>query len=69
MRMKSKDRWHCTAPACGCEVVVETEGNTEGQNPRCACGAAMKKKYAAPVLAYLDFLHLEEPQRAAAREE
>jgi hypothetical protein len=41
----------------------------EGKNPRCSCGAAMKKTYASPVLTYLDFLHLEEPLKVAAREE
>jgi hypothetical protein len=69
MRMKSEDRWHCTNPACGCEVLVESGGSVEGKNPRCSCGAAMKKKYAPPVLTYLDFLHLEEPLKVTAREE
>jgi len=69
MRMKSEDRWHCTNPACGCEVLVENSGSEEGKNPRCACGAAMKKRYVSPVFTYLDFLHLEEAPKVAAREE
>jgi hypothetical protein len=68
MRMKSEDRWRCTNPACGCEVLVEHSGNEDGQNPRCTCGAAMKKRYVSPVLAYLDFLRIEETPNVAARE-
>jgi hypothetical protein len=68
MRMKSKDRWHCTNPACGCEVLVERGASEDGKNPRCACGAAMKKRYVSPVLTYLDFLRMEEEPNVAARE-
>jgi hypothetical protein len=50
-RTKPEDRWHCTNPACGCEALVESGGSVEGKNPRCSCGAAMKKKYAPPMLA------------------
>jgi len=69
MRMKAGDRWHCTNPAFGCEVLVESAAREEGKNPRCSCGAAMKKKYAPPVLTYLDFLRLEETAKVTAREE
>jgi len=69
MRMKTQDRWHCTNPACGCEVLVESSASEEGKNPHCSCGAAMKKKYASPVLTYLDFLRLEEASKVTAREE
>lgn len=69
MRMKSGDRWHCTNPACGCQILVENGASAEGENPRCACGAAMKKKYASPVLTYLDFLQLEETVKVSTREE
>lgn len=68
MRMKSTDRWHCTNPACQCEVLVERSASQEGINPVCSCGAPMKKRYAATVLTYLDFLRLEETQDVAARE-
>jgi hypothetical protein len=57
MLMKSGQRWHCTNSACRAEVVV-CQGSLEGSNPRCACGAVLKKEYAAPVFRYLDFLHL-----------
>jgi hypothetical protein len=69
MRMKSKGRWHCTNPACQCEVLVESCGREEGTNPVCSCGAPMKKRYVAPVLTYLDFLRLEELPNVTAREE
>ena len=68
MRMKLEDRWHCTNPACGCEVLV-TGGSEDGKNPRCSCGAAMKKRYVSPVVTYLDFLKLEEIPTVAARKE
>jgi hypothetical protein len=69
MRMKTEDRWHCTNPTCGCEVLVERGGTAERENPRCSCGAAMKKRYAAPLLAHLDFLGLEETPEVTARKE
>jgi len=64
MLMKSGQRWHCTNSACRAEVVV-CQGSLEGSNPRCTCGAVLKKEYAAPVFRYLDFLHLEEPVLSA----
>ena len=67
--MKSEDRWHCTNPACGCEVLVERGASQDGKNPRCACGATMKKRYVSPVFTYLDFLRLEEDLKVAARED
>jgi hypothetical protein len=66
MRMKSADRWHCTSPACACEILVQTTGAVEGINPRCSCGAPMKKKYASPALTYLEFLRLNESRAAIA---
>jgi hypothetical protein len=64
MMMKSGEHWHCTNEACGVEIHVESGGRIDGVNPRCVCGAALKKKYAAPVLRYLDFLSLDEPALA-----
>lgn len=60
MLMKAKERWHCTDPICGCQVIVEVGGEVEGHHPRCACGRIMKKQYTSPVFAYLDFLRTEE---------
>lgn len=48
MIMRPGERWHCTNPSCQCAVLVESGGNVEGFNPRCACGGIMKKQYAAP---------------------
>jgi hypothetical protein len=42
-------------------VLVEVNGEIEGQNPRCACGNIMKKNYSPPVFRYLDFLRFPEP--------
>jgi len=61
MVMKFGERWHCISPACGCTVLVETSGEIEGQNPRCACGGVMKKGYSPPVFRRLDFLQFPEP--------
>jgi hypothetical protein len=69
MHMKTEDRWHCTNPACGCEVLVEASAIADGENPRCSCGAAMKKRYTSPVLTYLDFLHLDETPKVASGKE
>jgi hypothetical protein len=64
MIMKSGERWHCVNPACGCAVLVETNGEIEGQNPRCACGTILKKLYSPPVFRHLDFLRFPEPALA-----
>ena len=69
MLMKPGDRWHCINPACGCEVLIQNNQSGEGTNPRYTCGAVMKKKYASPVLAYLDFLRVEEAPEVTARKE
>ena len=69
MRMKLEDRWRCTNPACGCEVLVASGDSEDGKNPRCSCGAAMKKRYVSPVVTYLDFLKLEEIPTVGARKE
>lgn len=61
MTMKRGEHWLCTNPACQCEILVESNGQIEGSNPRCACGGVMKKKYVPPRLTYLEFLRFEEP--------
>jgi len=67
MIMKTGERWHCMNAACGCSIVVETTGNAEGKNPRCACGSVMKKEYAPPAFQCLDFLRF--PELVPARRE
>ncbi len=64
MLMRSGERWHCVNPACRCAVLVESEGNIAGQNPRCACGRPMKRNYIPPVFKYLDFLRAEQPAKS-----
>lgn len=61
MIMKAGQRWRCSNPACRCEVLVQTSGELEGSNPRCVCGAPMKKEYTPPNLSYLEFLRVDEP--------
>ena len=68
MLMKSGDRWRCINANCKCGVLVESSGQVEGVNPRCACGAPMKKVYAPPALSYLEFLHLHEAPICSPRE-
>jgi len=62
MMMRSGDTWHCTNGSCHAVVLVQTESQGEGANPRCSCGAPMKKDYKSPVFRYLDFLKIEEPE-------
>ena len=69
MVMHSGEHWHCTNRVCGCSIVVESETPNEGVNPRCSCGALMKKEYKSPVFRYLDFLHVEQPLVAAAKQD
>jgi hypothetical protein len=61
MIMKTGELWHCTNPSCRCEVLVQSGSDTEGSNPRCVCGAPMKKTYAPPNFTYLEFLRIEDP--------
>jgi len=61
MIMKTGEHWHCINPACHCEVLVQSDSEIDGPNPRCVCGAPLKKKYAPPNLTYLEFLRVEDP--------
>ena len=61
MIMKAGEQWNCSNPACRCEMVVQHANGMEGGNPRCGCGALMKKKYTQPRFSYLEFLRFEEP--------
>jgi len=70
MIMKAGQPWHCSNPACRCEVLVQSTSEVDGSNPRCGCGSPMKKKYTQPHFTYLDFLRLEQPSflREGSRE-
>jgi hypothetical protein len=61
MIMKAGEQWHCMNPECHCEVLVQSNSGIDGNNPRCVCGAPMKKKYSPPSLTYLEFLRVENP--------
>ena len=47
--------YHCQNSACDAEILVTKASSLEASaNPRCACGAEMKKPYSPPVLRLLD---------------
>lgn len=51
MELRKGDRWHCLNQACRSEILVLASSDAwDGTNPRCSCGAIMKKPYAPPVL-------------------
>jgi hypothetical protein len=60
MVIRSGETWHGTNISCRAAVLLQTESQSEAVNPRCSCGAPMKKKYRSPVFRYLDFLRTEE---------
>jgi hypothetical protein len=61
MSTKIGEQWHCTNPACRSEVLVQLSSPAGVGNPRCACGAPMKKKYSPPTFTYLEFLRVTDP--------
>lgn len=65
MVMHPGERWHCTNLSCHCTLLVETGTSQEGENPRCSCGAVMKKEFKSPVFSYLDFIQFD-PSSATA---
>jgi hypothetical protein len=42
--------YRCQNRECGCEVLVIKPPGEGSLNPRCCCGAEMKKPYRSPVL-------------------
>src|SRR5882724_2090184 len=58
--MRVGECWHCTNRACNAQVSVQAGSQPDGANPRCTCGAPMKKKYTSPVFRYLDFLRVDQ---------
>lgn len=69
MVLHAGERWHCTNLFCHCSILIETGTSQEGTNPRCSCGAIMKKEFKSPVFTYLDFLQCDPPLVAAERSE
>lgn len=59
--MLIRESLHCTNPDCPAEAASQIDGAAEIADPRCACGAPLKKRYVSPVFRYLDFLRLDEP--------
>jgi hypothetical protein len=50
-------------------VLIARGADEAGKLPRCACGAAMKKRYVSPLLSHLEFLRLDETEKVAARKD
>lgn len=50
MSMIAGQIYRCKNRACGCEVKVIKMSTEATRNPRCCCGAEMKKPYSSPVL-------------------
>lgn len=47
--MKTGQRYRCQNPDCRAEIEVKKDSMEGDVNPRCCCGAEMKKPYSAPV--------------------
>jgi hypothetical protein len=54
MSMTEGQVYHCQNRVCGSEIVVTKASLEASANPRCCCGAEMKKPYTPPVLRVLD---------------
>jgi hypothetical protein len=46
--------YHCQNRVCDAEILVTKASREARANPRCGCGAEMKKPYSPPVLRILD---------------
>jgi hypothetical protein len=46
--------YHCQNRVCDAEILVTKASCEASANPRCGCGAEMKKPYNPPVLRILD---------------
>jgi hypothetical protein len=47
--MNTGQRYRCQNPDCRAEIEVRKDSKEGEANPRCCCGAEMKKPYSAPV--------------------
>jgi hypothetical protein len=50
MSMAEGQIYRCQNRECGCEIRVTKASSNTNSNPRCCCGAEMKKPYTRPVL-------------------
>jgi hypothetical protein len=61
MIVKFGDGGLCTNPECHCEVSIPSQGTIEGNISHCVCRTSVKKNYASPNFAYLEFLRVADP--------
>jgi len=54
MSMSQRQVYRCQNRTCGCEIAVTKTSVETRANPRCFCGAEMKKRYSPPVFRMLD---------------
>jgi len=54
MILRKGQRYRCQNLECTAEIEVTKDSVEGSSNPRCCCGAAMKKPYTKPVLRMLD---------------
>ena len=54
MMMRSGQWYRCQNQECAADIEVKKDSIDGQSNPRCCCGAEMKKHYAKPVLRTLD---------------
>ncbi len=52
--MQTGQRYRCQNEDCRAEIEVRKASIEGSSNPRCCCGAEMKKVYSEPVLRELD---------------
>ena len=54
MRMSEGQIYQCTNRRCGCQIKVTTASVEAQSNPKCCCGAEMKKPYSKPIVRTID---------------
>jgi hypothetical protein len=54
MHMTEGQIYRCLNRDCGCEIKVIRSSIESNANPRCCCGAEMKKPYKKPALRMLN---------------
>jgi hypothetical protein len=61
--MRKGQRFHCQNAQCGCQMeVIKESATNDTSNPRCGCGAAMKKAYVKPTVTTRPLLRSDFPQ-------
>lgn len=64
--MRKGEYYRCENPGCRAEIEVKKDSSEAESNPRCCCGAEMKRPYTKPAIRELDqnaaaaFAHLFE---------